>query len=671
MQNLSLNEIISLINRGECFEATHNGDFNIKILEYVPYVCVALHDGGNLRPELEEICLLNKEERYYEEDPHTGEMIKSLPITLIGCDSRYEYDLNRNEENCIYDVAWGRKVWKRELTQEEREISLEKHRNFFKVIDALVTKLEKDFGAAIFYDIHSYNFKRHLQSHVFNIGIENIDIKKYNNQISFWKKQLAGIKIRKIKADVSVNHIFYGRGQLLVHIKNKYNNTLVLATEVKKIYMDELTGQLYPMILRDVTKGLKNAIVSNSQYYINTLAKINVTRKSTLLNSEIQPEVLKLDKQLYRILRNFEILSFVNPLNIESEKKRFFKSRFAVNPEFRYKPLTIDPFLFKSRMYSLNVDSIDDIHIRQIYIDIITAYSDKIDIISNIGSDKFLYNSLRYFGEPSAKDIANANFLLYCNELPQFELPQEYDHDEAALFFSTEIAKYGFNFKVEVVSTIASDVLVLNSKQTLLVKKGARFTRARLNALLNHEVGVHAVTTMNAQMQPLKFLSLGLPRNTYTQEGLAILAEMFSGNLTVGRLQELGLRVLAVELLTAGNDFKTTFQQLYEQHHVNPDKLFYLVTRVYRGRGFTKDFLYLRGFRKLLELIEKGTNLNNLFLGKTNHHYLPILNELVDRGILQRPTFKSQAFENPSPIEPILKYLTDCLKDDMVGTSVA
>jgi uncharacterized protein (TIGR02421 family) len=662
MQNLSITAVLENISQGRYFEANCEGGFIIKIQEYVPYVCTAIHDGHKLRTELQEICLLTAEERLYEEDPFTADFIQSLPITLIGLDSRYEYDLNRDEENCIYEEAWGKQVWNRSLTDQEKQVSLIKHKAFYKVVFALISKLEKDFGSAIIYDIHSFNYKRHKTSFLFNIGIENIDIKKYNSQISYWKKQLLTIKTRKITPEVSVNHIFYGRGYLLKFVKDNFDNTLVLATELQKVFMNELDGTPFPLVIQTLSKGLKNAIINNSQHYINSFSNFNVKRKSSLLTGDIQPELLKLDKKLYRLVKNFEILGHVNPSNIELEKRKFFNSKFANNPTFKYSPLTIDPHVFKSKMYQLDVDAIDDVHIRQIYIDIIGAYADKVDMLSTIGSDKFLYNSLRYFGEPSSKDIENANFLLYCNELPQFENERYLDSQYVKDTFSKEVSNYGFQFKVEEVSNIPSDAIVINSKKMMLLKKGAKFTSTRLKALVNHEIGVHMVTTMNAQAQPLNFLSIGLPRNTYTQEGLAIMSEMFSGSLTISRLKELALRVLAVESLTQGNDFKTTYQYLLEEFHPDPEKLFYLVTRVYRGGGFTKDFLYLRGFRKVLRLYAEGININNLFLGKTTHHYLPYLNELVDRGILNKPQYLCRAFETPEKTDPILKYLIDSMR---------
>lgn len=663
MQNLSLNEIVSNIEQGICFEATHNQDFYIKIQEYVPFVCAAIHDGHKLRDELKEICLLDEQERLFEEDPFTGEFIQSLPITLIGGDSRYEYDLNRDEDNCIYDVAWGKKVWNRDLTKEEYNRSLQKHRNFYTVVRALLSKLEKDFKSAIVYDIHSYNFKRHSKSYLFNIGIENIDVKRYNSHISFWKKQLLNIKARKLKPEVSVNHIFYGRGQLLKLARKEFPNTLVLATEVKKVFMNEDTGEKFPLIVASLAKGLKTAILNNTQYYINSLSSINIRKKGSLLHGGLQPELLKLDKSLYQQLKNFELLNFVNPVNVDQEKKKFFKSNFKENPRFRYKPLTLDPFAYKAKMYQSNVDDLEDVHIRQIYIDIIGAYTDKVDMLHALGKEKFLYSSLRYFGEPSEKDIANAKYLLYAKELPQFQNEETLGIDEVVDAFEKEGDKYGFQYNLEIMDNSASDALVINSKRTVYLKRTARFTPTRLRNLLNHEIGVHMVTTMNANNQPLKFLSLGLPRNTYTQEGLAIMAELFSSSLSVTRLRELALRVLAVDSLAKGNDFKTTFQMLMDEYKEEPNMLYYLVTRVYRGGGFTKDYLYLRGFRKLINMHWDGVKLDNLFLGKVTHSHLTILNELVDRGILNPPKYKSRAFENPSDIDPVLNYLIQGLKN--------
>jgi len=101
---------------------------------------------------------------------------------------------------------------------------------------------------------------------------------------------------------------------------------------------------------------------------------------------------------------------------------------------------------------------------------------------------------------------------------------------------------------------------------------------------------------------------------------------------------------------------------LNDSDNVTEDKLYYLVTRVYRGGGFTKDYLYLKGFKAVLEMQAQDVKLDNLFLGKTSHSHLTILNEMVDRGILQQPRYRCEAFEHPTEMDPILKYLTNSLK---------
>ena len=161
MAHLPIKEIIKLINEQKTFEATaSDNSFQIKINRYVPFCCTAIHDGNNLREDLKDKIAVDDYDRWYEEDPYTGDFINSLPITLIGLDSRFEYDLNRSSEECIYEEAWGKKVWKRKLTPKERQTSLQKHTNYYKVVHTLITKLEELFSSCVLYDIHSYNYQR-------------------------------------------------------------------------------------------------------------------------------------------------------------------------------------------------------------------------------------------------------------------------------------------------------------------------------------------------------------------------------------------------------------------------------------------------------------------------------------------------------------------------------
>jgi len=256
--------------------------------------------------------------------------------------------------------------------------------------------------------------------------------------------------------------------------------------------------------------------------------KYKMKEYKQLLSSDIDASILSIDKKLYQLTKDFEILNYINPVNIEAAKRDFFKSKFTANPNFVYKPLNINPHEFKRSLYSINVEKIHDISWRILYQDIISSYADKIDIIHSIGTDKFKYNSLLYFGEPDETDVKNAEYILHCATSHE-KKANELGAHEALLYIKKTIESYGFPCKVEVSKHTTSKVLALSSKKTIRIRKDARFNKAYLKALAEHEVGVHMLTTANASNQKLKAFLLGTPVNTHTQEGLALLAEYLSG----------------------------------------------------------------------------------------------------------------------------------------------
>ncbi|MGC1633290.1 MAG: N-formylglutamate amidohydrolase [Gelidibacter sp.] len=272
MQKLSIEDIILKIEAQEIFHAVASDySFIIKIDNYVPYACAAVHDGHQFRKELWSKCLHTEYERWYEEDPMTKNMIKSHPIVISGLDSRFEYDLNRDPENAIYEDAWGKKLWKEPLTSNEKSRSLEKHQNFYKVVFALIKTLELQFGCCVVYDMHSYNWKRwDREVPTWNLGTSNIDNNRYENAVEAWRKQLSEIKLpHGIPTTAKVNDTFQGNGYFLKFITNNFNNTLVLATEVAKIYCDEDDQILYPEVVVAIKKGLKKQLRDHALNFYN------------------------------------------------------------------------------------------------------------------------------------------------------------------------------------------------------------------------------------------------------------------------------------------------------------------------------------------------------------------------------------------------------------------
>ena len=200
MERLSISEIIAKIQSEETFEAmAADGSFSLKIERYVPYACGAVHDGHQFRAELLDNCLHSEYERWYEEDPCTKEFVKTHPIVIAGCDSRFEYDLNRDPDNAIYEDAWGKQLWKTKLPSEHHERSMLKHSEFYKVVHVLINKLEEKFGTCVVYDMHSYNWKRwDREVPVINLGTANVDQSRFANEIEAWRKSLSELELSLI-----------------------------------------------------------------------------------------------------------------------------------------------------------------------------------------------------------------------------------------------------------------------------------------------------------------------------------------------------------------------------------------------------------------------------------------------------------------------------------------
>ncbi len=263
MHKLSLEQIISNLKSEIPFDAvSEDYSFTIRVAEYVPYICGAVHNGHQFRKSLWENCLHTEFERWYEEDPATLEMVQAHPIVISGRDSRFEYDLNRDPENAIYKDAWGKQLWKKPLSQKERALSLRKHESFYKVLHALVAQLEKKYGKALVFDMHSYNWQRWDRDvPTWNLGTANIDTERFATIAEDWSRKLGQINLPGgIPSTSKINDTFQGNGYFLKYITQNFRNTLVLATEIAKVYCDELSGIIYPEVVRSVEAYLQEVI---------------------------------------------------------------------------------------------------------------------------------------------------------------------------------------------------------------------------------------------------------------------------------------------------------------------------------------------------------------------------------------------------------------------------
>jgi uncharacterized protein (TIGR02421 family) len=375
----------------------------------------------------------------------------------------------------------------------------------------------------------------------------------------------------------------------------------------------------------------------------------------------IPAAVRDIDNRLHELVSPINILTAVSPLNYCEQRQLFFEHQYSREPEFVYPGHDIDSFILKRQLFNLPLEKITDEDLHRLYLDVVDSYIDKIDQYKAIGNDEFLYDSLRYYGEPSEKDIRNANFILHLPEQESLGDNETLLDAEQIKLTLAEFANHeGYQYQFKSDDNMIAKALV--SGTTVKINSTAQMSKIEAMALAHHELGVHLVTTLNARSQPLRILSLGSPVNTMTQEGLAILSEYQAGFMTVGRLKILALRVLAVESLIRDKSFRSTFKLLKEGYLVDDDTAFTITARVYRGGGLTKDYLYLQGFHKMLNALETAANFTHLLSGKTSLNHLPVISRLIDKGILLPPQKITPAFSQPIKSNAIDSFIVHAIK---------
>ena len=374
-------------------------------------------------------------------------------------------------------------------------------------------------------------------------------------------------------------------------------------------------------------------------------------------------DIFEIDANLNRLVKNIELLNYINPLNINVERKKFFSAKYNYDPQFHYPKIKFDGYKLHRLLFSNRLGRIEDDIIRQLYKNIIYEYSGLIECIETIGQGReFYFNSLKSFGTPTEKDIENAKFLLRFDQTPEADLEPIHDVHYAKSYFEEFSKRYDFKYRIKISNNLSAAAMVLNNTQTLVLRKNHIYSNNQLKVLANHEVGVHMVTTFNGLAQPLKVFSNGFPNNVETQEGLAVYAEFMSGSLTMYRLRELAFRVIAVDTLSKGYSFADTFDLLFSQYKLDRSKAFSITQRVHRGGGFTKDHLYLRGLRNVYKHVKQGKDLRLLLTGKVCMSYLPTIEKLVELGLAIPPKYYTDAYITNDNTNPNLDFILSGLK---------
>lgn len=360
----------------------------------------------------------------------------------------------------------------------------------------------------------------------------------------------------------------------------------------------------------------------------------------------LHPDDLAADRALSEVAEDFRFLLDVTPVDLVEARTRFEQD--GRPPEFDYRPLEDDPQLALRRVADVPVDAVQDPTVASLLRAKARELQLQIEMLCCRGTVDFRSLSIELYGAVSPGLLAEAETILDEVPLSEADAGPWLDADRIAVAAQAELDHYR-----ALVPDIESHVEIREGSTGLMVSNGdllvaptSRVSVARIAGLLHHEIGVHVVTHVNGSHQPLRVLATGLAGHDETQEGLAVLAEHLVGALTPARLRQLAARVVAVHQMVEGADFPTVHSALLEAG-VPRRQAFTITMRVFRSGGLTKDAVYLRGLRELVDHVTAGRDLDVLWLGKMPLTAVPLVEELHRRGALVdallRPRFLDDA----------------------------
>ena len=393
----------------------------------------------------------------------------------------------------------------------------------------------------------------------------------------------------------------------------------------------------YPQALRDMRRDLGRALKEAAYDFGRRHARTGIQHYHALGTRTFPDRALHADHELGEIADSYSLLLDVTPVNVPAARAAFEASEGQCAPEFHYRPLTFDPAQLKRRLYEIDFDAVEDPALH----DILTYKRQEIDreitLLDSRCGRRFLADSLGLFGgvDWELRDVA---FRLL-ERLPPGRGDSGRVLSPEALCERAELELQWLRRRDPVLRARVELRLdtggLLVERGNLLVGPDASATEARVEALLQHEVGTHILTHHNGAHQPLRQLQSGMAGYEETQEGIAVLAEYLVGGLSGSRLRLLAGRVLAVDALIDGAEFIEVVRLLQMEHGFRRSVAFTVTMRVFRGGGFTKDAIYLRGLVRVLQQLSCGTKLSDMLVGKIALEDWPIVEELLWRKIVR------------------------------------
>lgn len=348
----------------------------------------------------------------------------------------------------------------------------------------------------------------------------------------------------------------------------------------------------------------------------------------------LPPIAAQVDTALANMDGEVDWLLALSPIGNDALWQAFQDSGQTAIPPLQYIDLDTDLAAARARLQALPVQDIESPLLSGLLAEKQRELERHIELVQLRGTDGFINASLGLFGGVEPRLLTLANEILDDVELGEGQ-PADAGIDEFVAAVEQELEWYSEqspDFHADVVVDTDLNSLMMVSHGTFYIDGNLRIPRARIQPLIQHEIGTHVVTRHNGRRQPLKQLEVGLAHYDSLQEGLGVLGEYLAGYLPAERLRVLAARVVATDMAVHGEGVPAIFDLLHNTHDMPTDDAFDVAVRALRGGGLTKDAVYLGGLRDLLDYLHDGGAFEPLFIGKFALSHRVVLDQLIEAG---------------------------------------
>lgn len=337
---------------------------------------------------------------------------------------------------------------------------------------------------------------------------------------------------------------------------------------------------------------------------------------------------LEIEQKLIAIEKNVKLLAYLKPTNLSLERLLFLTGKRR-NPIFRYCSLRYSPASLRGYLKLLKPDSSP---LGLLMAKKIQELEKKLDLLQARGTEYFSECSIKLFGAPSKKLEMDAKNIL-ATRARNFNGGKKMQAAQVKRVLEKILQDYGLpHWHVHLKEHLVSDISA-GKRHALFLRQDITFTPQRLERIVAHEIETHILTAENGKYQPSKLFQIGFANYLETQEGMAIYAqECRKGCLPLAarRVSYLTLSVC----YSLHDSFRNVFEKL-QSHGLTEASAFRMALRAKRGLGdtgepgaFTKDILYLKGYRRIESFIQDEGELKKLYVGKVALEDLPFIHSI-------------------------------------------